>query len=300
MTRREDRNYYQILGVREDSSADEIKRAYRALAFEYHPDRNPDAREWAEERFKTITEAYGVLMDTRKRQDYDRVRRQGSGRADGQGSGFGASRQDIFRDLFGNEFASRVFEDLERDFRKHGIRFDPAFFEHLFSGRRGIFFAGAFFFGPMGRSMGRQSVQQGRSRVDLTRSAYDTLRKTRTKQEPLLARVGKGLARLTGLELPKGHEQAFGKESGDLYYHLAISPEEAERGTELPIAVPRGKKQDKLLVKVPAGTVSGTTLRLRGKGRALQGRKRDRGHLYITLRVRAASSNPDTERDEGD
>jgi len=236
-------------------------------------------------------------MDSRKRQDFDRRRRQGFQRADGRGSGYDASRQDIFRDLFGNEFASRVFQDLERDFKKHGIRFDPAFFEHLFSGRRGVFFAGAFFFGPMGRSMGRQSFQQGRSRIDLSRAAFEALRKTRRKQEPLLARVGRGLSRLTGLGLPKAHEQANGKGTKDLHYNLAITPEEAECGTEISIAVPRGKKREKLLVRIPAGTLAGTTLRLKGKGRDGAGEDQGSGHLYIRVQVRAARGCGDMDFD---
>lgn len=64
-------DYYTILGVSRNASAEEIKKAYRNLAFKYHPDRNPDDKA-AEEKFKQISEAYDVLGDERKRADYDR------------------------------------------------------------------------------------------------------------------------------------------------------------------------------------------------------------------------------------
>ncbi|MEO0855485.1 MAG: DnaJ domain-containing protein, partial [Bacteroidota bacterium] len=66
-------NYYETLGVAERASAADIKKAYRRLAREYHPDRNPDNPE-AEERFKEVQQAYDVLGDEEKRKKYDRFR----------------------------------------------------------------------------------------------------------------------------------------------------------------------------------------------------------------------------------
>ena len=67
------KNYYDILGVSEKADADEIKKVYRKLAQQYHPDRNPDKPD-AEERFKEVQEAYSVLSDAKKRKHYDRMR----------------------------------------------------------------------------------------------------------------------------------------------------------------------------------------------------------------------------------
>ena len=66
------RDYYQILGVKEDAEPKEIKDAYRQLAFKYHPDRNKENPE-ASEEMKSVNEAYAVLSDTSKRQEYDSV-----------------------------------------------------------------------------------------------------------------------------------------------------------------------------------------------------------------------------------
>lgn len=98
------RDYYEVLGVSRDASEDEIKKAYRKQAFQYHPDRNPDDAE-AEAKFKEAAEAYEVLRDSQKRATYDRF-----GHAGMNGSGFGgfhssedifSSFSDIFGDLFG-------------------------------------------------------------------------------------------------------------------------------------------------------------------------------------------------------
>lgn len=97
------RDYYEILGVQRTASAEEIKKAYRALALKYHPDRNPDNKE-AEDKFKEASEAYEVLSDQKKRQQYDQFGHAGMGGMGGQG---GMNMDDIFDnfgDIFGDIF----------------------------------------------------------------------------------------------------------------------------------------------------------------------------------------------------
>jgi DnaJ-class molecular chaperone len=65
------KDYYQILGLAKNATAEQIKKAYRKLAMQYHPDRNPGKEEWANEKFKEINEAFGVLGDPDKRRQYD-------------------------------------------------------------------------------------------------------------------------------------------------------------------------------------------------------------------------------------
>jgi len=93
-------DYYEILQVSRDATGAEIKKAYRKLAIQYHPDKNPGDKE-AEEKFKRINEAYGVLSDEEKRAIYDRYGKEGLER---QGAGFHAESMDDIMDIFNSMF----------------------------------------------------------------------------------------------------------------------------------------------------------------------------------------------------
>ncbi|MBE0582349.1 MAG: J domain-containing protein, partial [Desulfofustis sp.] len=119
------KDYYGVLGVKKDASADEIKKAYRKLALKHHPDKNPGDKK-AEETFKEITEAYAVLSDVEKRRQYDQFGESGFHQR--------FSQEDIFRNF-----------DVGDIFREFGFGTDDIF-GHLFGGagggRRATFHAG--------------------------------------------------------------------------------------------------------------------------------------------------------------
>ena len=105
-----ERDYYEILGVSRDATAEEVKRAYRKLAFQHHPDRNPGNPD-AERKFKELAEAYDVLSDPKKRAQYDRFGREGV-RAGGFAAREFTDVEDIFR-AFSDIFSGgSIFEDL--------------------------------------------------------------------------------------------------------------------------------------------------------------------------------------------
>src|SRR5581483_9042853 len=105
------RDYYEILAVERTASLDEIKKSYRKLALQFHPDRNPDNKE-AEEKFKEATEAYEVLSDTDKRARYDRFGHQGMRQND---YGQYQNPQDIFShfsDIFSGMGGGSIFDQF--------------------------------------------------------------------------------------------------------------------------------------------------------------------------------------------
>jgi curved DNA-binding protein len=118
------KDYYGILGVPRDASDAGIKKAYRKLAMQYHPDRNPGKEKWANEKFKEINEAYGVLGDPQKRKQYDQFGTVGN-----------------IGDIFGSPFTRTTFEEMMKDFGGAGLRFDflDDIFGDLLKGRGSSF-----------------------------------------------------------------------------------------------------------------------------------------------------------------
>jgi curved DNA-binding protein len=129
------KDYYRILGVPRNASDAEIKKSYRKLAMQYHPDRNPGKEKWANEKFKEINEAYGILGDPQKRKQYDQFGTVGN-----------------IGDIFGSPFTTTTFEEMMKDFGGAGLRFD--FLDDIFGDflkGRGSSFSFSSFGGRPGR-----------------------------------------------------------------------------------------------------------------------------------------------------
>ena len=108
------RDYYEVLGLKKGASADEIKKAYRSKAKQYHPDMNRDNKKEAEEKFKEVSEAYEVLMDPQKKQLYDQYGHDGVSQAF-KGGGFtwdDFTHFDDLQDILGNLFGGSIFQDF--------------------------------------------------------------------------------------------------------------------------------------------------------------------------------------------
>lgn len=244
------KDYYQILGVTTSCSDDEIRKRYRRLAMQYHPDRNPDNPQ-AEETFKDIAEAYGVLTDPVKRRQYDAARRMGADyQAGAQAGGFDYSQEDILRDLFQDPRFQQMLAGLVRQFQRSGFRANPTFLKHtFFGGRGGFLMGGLFFFGSLvgPALLGSLSGKKGGG--------------------GLLGNIGRAVGSLlSGASSPP----ASGKPVDlDIIYHIPVSAEELQQGKWVQVVVvSEANSQQVLKVKIPKGSSSGQRLRVKGKGRS--------------------------------
>ncbi len=265
-----------MLGVPENADEEDIRKAFRKLAFQYHPDKNPGREKEAEEKFKDINEAYGVLSDKAKRQQYDMARKgvfAGAGYG-AQQAGFQYSQQDIFRDIFNNR---ATMEDLNRMFAQAGLRFDPEFLNRTFFGANNVFFRFYNFGGT-----GYQSYQNGnRQRANPSQSQVD---QPGYKPNILERWAAKATMKLGKLAMRKifGVQYQEPEPNLDQYEEFTVSASEARAGGEKRFEYKNGNKSRKLMVKIPAGVQSGTQIRLRGMGLK---KKEKTGDLYLRVRV---------------
>jgi len=284
------RDYYEVLGVKKDASEEEIKKAHRKLAREFHPDRNPGDKK-AEGKFKEVQEAYDVLSDKTKRSQYDRFGRVGpdggGGGPGGQGfqwGGPGGFQQvdpgeaaDIFRQLFGGGAGGLGdLGDIEE-----------------VMGRRG-----------RGRSRGRRAAPapevESEVAIPFVTAALGGAINIQVDGRELSVKIPAGVTdgqalRLQGQAPGGGNLKLvlriqphpyFRREGNNIVLEVPLSVSEAILGTTVDVPTLDGSK---LSVKVPAGTSSGARLRLRGKGIA-------GGDQFIEIKVVVPSSIDDRGR----
>ena len=265
------KDYYQTLGVSEDAGQEDIKRAFRKLAFKYHPDTNPGNEKQAAERFKEINEAYGVLGDESKRRQYDFARRgqfAGVGYDTGY-KGFQYSQQDIFRDIFSNR---AMFDELSRMFAQAGLRFDQDFLNRVFFEGRGFMFQ--FFTTPGG--VGQRTYQQGYPYTGVSTYKPGLIERLLSK---ITLKIGKyALRKLFGFEYEPPLKQGL-----DQHIELEIPLAMAAIGGERQVTYKRGGWTKKLMVKIPPGVKSGTKIKLKGMG-IIENKKS--GDLYLHIKVK--------------
>jgi curved DNA-binding protein len=295
------KDYYRALEVSADASAEEIKKAYRRLALVTHPDRNRgDPR--AEERFKEINEAYGVLSDPQKRSQYDDFRRFGFG----QGAagprraqpGFGYSQEEILRDFLNSRHAQDVFGEMQREFQRNGFRFDESFINNLFFGGKTIFFEGVIWGNGQGPRVFRYGDPGGAQvRPRTTPMAPVEGAPPRGLLETGLALVAKVGKKIGGYLLNKAlgvpdrstmaepPDRGVGDASLDVTYNLVISARQAAIGGKIEVKLPHLEGGKKVTVNIPAGVHPGTRLRLKSMGQPMPHGPEKRGDLYLQVQV---------------
>lgn len=260
------KDYYAILEVTPESGEEQIRKNYRRLAMQYHPDRNPDKPD-AEEKFKEIAEAYGVLTDPVKRQQYDASRAMGGFGASGTGGGFQYSQEDILRDLFRDPRFQQMFSGLLQEFARRGFRANQHFIQKsFFGGKGGMIFGGLFFLGSLAGP-----------------AILDGARRSLPSPKGVLRSIGGAVGRLLSGGGRKQLEQNATAGNTTLYdttYTARLTSEELIRGKVLQLVTPGPDGQERLKVKVPPGSHAGQKLRIKGKGAFGPD---GRGDLYLVL-----------------
>ncbi len=277
------KDYYRILGVSHEADADEIKKAFRQLALQCHPDRNPGDKK-AEERFKDISEAYGVLIDPEKRQRYDFIQQRGARTP--PGADFRYTQEDIFRDLFTNPSGRDIFTELNREFARMGFRFDPQFFDHVFFGGRGIFFSGIVFGVPHGIRV-ESFDPRGGLFSQMARNSIPHVEQVLVPRGVgikgrILSWVGKKLVGFFLRRLFGGEIQGVEKGDLDVTFSLPLDRREVSHASSQEISYQMDGKQESLRVKIPSHVRDGMVLRLRGKGKK---RGDKAGDLYLKIEL---------------
>ena len=302
-----DKDFYKVLGVSKDASDADLKKTYRKLARQYHPDSNPGDTA-AENRFKEISEAYSVLSDKEQRQEYDQVRAMGSGArftAGGPGQGGG------FEDVFGGMFNQGGGGQRVR-FGQGGA--GGGGFEDILGG---MFGGGGGFGQSSGGYRGFGGPTKGRdvsatTTLDFTTAiAGDTVKLSQGNGRPVNVRIPAGVAdgqkiRLRG----RGEPSPDGGEAGDLVVTVTVRkhPVFERDGQNLRLDVPvtfveaalgatievptLGGSTVKL--KVAPGTPSGRVLRVKGRGVTT---KNGTGDLLATVQVAVPSHLSDKQRE---
>jgi len=264
------KDYYKTLGVSEGATAEEIKKTYRKLVFQYHPDRNPGN----EDMMKEINEAYAVLSDPGKRREYDSYRQSyGSFARDRLRQAY--TEQDIFR----NSYIYHIFEELSKVFGFS--RPEDIFSRNTFYGTqyktfefRGPGFSGSFFFsGPMSKVY-QDMIKGAPSQTDVA-PAYKPSLFSRIFLKGLEA-FQRHVAKKYGLELPER-----GK---DIQDEIKITPELAGAGGKVLYHYMKPGNVRDLMIKIPPGIREGQRIRLKGMGG--DGRHGgEPGDLYLKVKI---------------
>lgn len=307
------KDYYAILGVSKTASAAEIKKKFRKLALQYHPDRNPGDKQ-AEARFKEINEAYEVLSDSDKRSKYDQFGKywQQAGQTNWPGGGGVGVGNDFSNFDFGryNSFDEFINELLGR-FTTPGA----GGYSNYRSGGTGNYSDFGFNnFGNAASNVSNQATAADREAtisLSFTDAFYGVKKQLSLGSETVSVKIPPGTKSGSRVRLRgKGHYNSYNQQRGDLYLiielqphpffqfeddnlvcEVPITPDEAVLGASIEVPTPDGM----VTMLVPAGIRSGQTLRLRGKGWVNP--KGGRGDQLVKIAIATPKSISSQERE---
>ncbi|RKY85307.1 J domain-containing protein [candidate division KSB1 bacterium] len=286
-------DYYKVLGVSENATAEEIKKAYRKLAKKYHPDSHPGDKS-AEEKFKQISEAYSVLSDPKKRAQYDQLRKYGTFAGSGSSPFTGFDFSNIgnikfewatsaeepsfhnnetfagFSDLFSRFFGERS-NLFERTRRRQTMRGQDVEAEVE------IPFETAIFGGKQNISL----ILNGQRRT------FSVTIPPGIEEGEKIRLRGQGLPGAGGappgdllITIHVGKHPFFKRQGKDIYCKVSINVVEAILGTKVKVKTVEGKQ---VQLKIPPGTQNGQIFRLKGLG--VKDKNNKRGDLFVEIHV---------------
>jgi curved DNA-binding protein len=305
------KDYYKVLGVSENADQKEIKKKFRALAREFHPDMNPDKPE-AEAKFKEINEAYEVLGDAEKRRKYDELRqsyqqweRMGGRPGAGQPGGFDWSQWMASGGAAGGAPGGMRVEYADLG----GMGGFSDFFEAIFGGMgtqggTGSMDLNELFGGGRRASRGGRRARRGRDldaevTITLEEAYHGTMRMISRDGRRLQVKIPAGAKTGTRVRISGEGEPGMGADAGDLYLNVKVSPDGRfeRRGDDLYLDVTfdlftllLGGEADiptmtgTVTLKIQAGTQPGQLIRVRGKGMP-ELRGDGTGDLYVRVGV---------------
>ena len=274
-----EKDYYEILGVSKTASEDEIKKAYRGLAKKYHPDKHKGDKA-AENRFKEISEAYAVLSDKEKREQYDRLGRE----AFGPGGANPFAGFDFSQFMGGGGGA--------RGGRRAGGR-RPSSSTIDFTDIFGDLFGGG---GGGGGFQPEPQEMQAEMTIDFRDAVHGTTMQLSVNGEPLKVKIPEGIADGQKIRVRRGQmpiqitvrvrpHPFYERRGNDIHVELPITVGEAIRGGEVEVPTIHGPVR----MRIPAGTNAGKTLRLTGKGVKT---KSGTGDQYVRLQITVPPQAP--------
>ena len=250
-----EKDYYELLGVKKTATEDEIKKAYRNLAKKYHPDKNKGNKE-AEARFKEISEAYAVLSDKEKREQYDRLGREA----------FGPGGQNPFAGFDFSQFMGGGGRGRKGGARTRTVDFTDIFGD-LFGGGGG---GGGF----GGFEAAEPPAMQAELTIDFRDAILGTTMALTVSGDQIRVKIPEGIRDGQKIRVPRKNAPTieitvrvkphplFERRGDDIHIELPITVGEAIRGAEIDVPTIHGNVR----MRIPPGTQAGRTMRLSGKG----------------------------------
>jgi curved DNA-binding protein len=269
------RDYYEVLGVKKGASIEELKKAYRKLAVKYHPDKNPGDKQ-SEERFKEINEAYAVLSDPKKKEQFDQFGSNNFHQRFSQEDIFkGFDVGDLFKDQgFGtDDIFSRIFGDAMR--RQRGGQGRASAKGEDFTMEVQVTFRDAYDGAEKRVAFMRDGVREELS-VKIP-AGIESGAKLRVAGRGGPGRSG-GVAGDLFLTVIVGLDPLFQREGADVVHTHEVCFSEAVLGGSIEVPTMAGTKR----IKIPAGIQAGTKVRLKGLGFHKVGTQ-GRGDMYVRI-----------------